>query len=113
MRHQRTLDLILVYSQIEKYVLDFSHSGPIRFAVWYMVNFLLPSFPISPTFSAKSKAFLQKIRTTYDCGEKPPKTSKGEEIMKSNNQINVPQAREAMDKFKMQAANEEDVSSTS
>lgn len=33
--------------------------------------------------------------------------------MKSNNQINVPQAREAMDKFKMQAANEEDVSSTS
>ena len=26
--------------------------------------------------------------------------------MKSNNQINVPQAREAMDKFKMQAANE-------
>lgn len=33
--------------------------------------------------------------------------------MKSNNQINIPQAREAMDKFKMQAANEEDVSSTS
>ncbi len=26
--------------------------------------------------------------------------------MKSNNKINVPQAREAMDKFKMQAANE-------
>ena len=33
--------------------------------------------------------------------------------MKSNNQINVPQAREAMDRFKMQAAQEEDVSSTS
>ena len=32
---------------------------------------------------------------------------------KSSNQINVPQAREAMDKFKMQAAQEEDVSSTS
>ena len=30
-----------------------------------------------------------------------------------NNQLNVPQAREAMDKFKMQAAGEEDVSSTS
>ena len=30
-----------------------------------------------------------------------------------NNQLNVPQAREAMDKFKMQAAQEEDVSSTS
>ena len=27
-------------------------------------------------------------------------------IMKSNNQINIPQAREAMDKFKMQAASE-------
>ena len=26
--------------------------------------------------------------------------------MKSNNQINIPQARDAMDKFKMQAANE-------
>ena len=31
----------------------------------------------------------------------------------NNNQINVPQAREAMDRFKMQAAQEEDVSSTS
>ena len=31
----------------------------------------------------------------------------------NNNQINVPQAREAMDKFKMQAAQEEDVFSTS
>ena len=30
--------------------------------------------------------------------------------MKNNNQINVPQAREAMDKFKMQAASDEDVS---
>ncbi len=29
--------------------------------------------------------------------------------MKSNNQINVPEAREAMDKFKMEAAQDEDV----
>ena len=29
--------------------------------------------------------------------------------MKSNNSINIPQAREAMDKFKMQAASEEGV----
>lgn len=29
--------------------------------------------------------------------------------MKSNNQINIPEARSAMDKFKMEAANEEDV----
>ena len=34
-------------------------------------------------------------------------------VMKNNNQINIPQAREAMDRFKMQAASEEDVSSTS
>jgi len=33
--------------------------------------------------------------------------------MKSNNQINVPQAKQAMEQFKMQAAQEEDVSSTS
>lgn len=32
--------------------------------------------------------------------------------MKSNNQINIPEAREAMDKFKMQAASDEDVSFT-
>ena len=31
----------------------------------------------------------------------------------NNNQINVPQAREAMDRFKMQAASDEGVSSTS
>ncbi|MCI7019119.1 MAG: alpha/beta-type small acid-soluble spore protein [Clostridiales bacterium] len=34
--------------------------------------------------------------------------------MSSNsNRINVPQAKQAMEQFKMQAANEEDVSSTS
>ena len=33
-------------------------------------------------------------------------------IMKSNNQINIPQAREAMDKFKMQAAQEVGVNLT-
>lgn len=30
-----------------------------------------------------------------------------------NNQINVPQAKQAMEQFKMQAAQDEDVSSTS
>ena len=33
--------------------------------------------------------------------------------MKSNNKINIPQAKQAMDQFKMQAASDEDVSSTS
>ena len=40
------------------------------------------------------------------------KTQKGESVMKSNNQINVPQAKEAMDKFKMQAASEVGVNLT-
>lgn len=31
----------------------------------------------------------------------------------NSNRINVPQAKQAMEQFKMQAANEEDVSSTS
>ena len=31
----------------------------------------------------------------------------------NNNQLNIPQARGAMDKFKMQAASEEDVLTTS
>ena len=30
-------------------------------------------------------------------------------VMKNSNQLNVPQAREAMDKFKMQAAQDVDV----
>lgn len=33
--------------------------------------------------------------------------------MKNSNALNVPQARDAMDKFKMQAASEEDVLGTS
>ena len=42
-----------------------------------------------------------------------PENDKRREIdMKSNNQINVPQAREAMDKFKMQAASEVGVNLT-
>ena len=41
-----------------------------------------------------------------------PKKAKESIIMKSNNQINVPQAREAMDKFKMQAASEVGVNLT-
>ena len=41
-----------------------------------------------------------------------PKKAKERNIMKSNNQINIPQAREAMDKFKMQAAQEVGVNLT-
>lgn len=35
------------------------------------------------------------------------------EMSNNNNQLNIPQAKEAMNKFKMQAASDEDVSSTS
>ena len=41
-----------------------------------------------------------------------PQNEKEKITMKSNNQINVPQAREAMDKFKMQAASEVGVNLT-
>lgn len=34
-------------------------------------------------------------------------------MSKNNNQINIPQARDAMDRFKMQAAQDEDVPTTS
>ena len=44
------------------------------------------------------------------CAKVRPK--KEREVMKNNNQINVPQAREAMDKFKMQAAQEVGVNLT-
>jgi len=40
------------------------------------------------------------------------KSKRRETVMKNNNQINVPQAREAMDKFKMQAASEVGVNLT-
>lgn len=39
----------------------------------------------------------------------PGKITKERTKMKNSNQINVPQAREAMDKFKMQAASDLDV----
>ena len=42
----------------------------------------------------------------------PENDKRREIIMKNNNQINVPQAREAMDKFKMQAAQEVGVNLT-
>jgi hypothetical protein len=41
-----------------------------------------------------------------------PRKQKERKTMKNNNQINIPQAREAMDKFKMQAAQEVGVNLT-
>ena len=56
----------------------------------------------------KQKRFLRKVFV--------PEKAKKERITMSNsnnNQLNIPQAREAMDKFKMQAAQDEDVPATS
>ena len=39
-------------------------------------------------------------------------TSNNSSSNSSSNRLNVPQARQAMDQFKMQAANDEDVSTT-
>ena len=41
-----------------------------------------------------------------------PKKERNEMSNKNNNQINIPQAREAMDRFKMQAASEVGVNLT-
>ena len=42
----------------------------------------------------------------WESGLLSRKLEKEKDVMKSNNQINIPQARDAMDKFKMQAAQE-------
>lgn len=55
-------------------------------------------------------------KKTFSFGKRlgfPGKRQKERYVMKSNNQINVPEAREAMDKFKMQAASDLDVFFTS
>ena len=61
-------------------------------------------------FAERKKSFSRWEATDF-----PGKRKKEIKIMsaKNNNQLNVPQAREAMDKFKMQAASEEDVLTTS
>ena len=66
-------------------------------------------FPFSPTFPSKIHTFPARFGATYDCGQNPRKETEKERFTmasKNTNQLNVPQAREAMDKFKMQAAQE-------
>lgn len=66
-------------------------------------------FPFSPTFPSKIHTFPARFGATYDCGENPRKETERKRItMKNSNELNVPQAREAMDKFKMQAAQDVD-----
>jgi small acid-soluble spore protein D (minor alpha/beta-type SASP) len=74
-------------------------------------------FPEYACVSEKKHVLFPRFRQSYGCGKKSrfsseslfsfPKIDRRRDTnMKSNNQINVPQAREAMDKFKMQAAQE-------
>ena len=59
------------------------------------------------SYEEKEHSFEQQV----DSRERPQKKERN--IMsKNNNQINIPQAREAMDKFKMQAASEVGVNLT-
>ena len=61
-------------------------------------------------FLRKAPDFPKKDRLT--CESKSYKKERTK-MSNNNNQLNIPQAKEAMNKFKMQAASEEDVSSTS
>ena len=66
-------------------------------------------------FSPSGKAMFaeRKVGFQQESGFRFPEIDKRREIiMKNNNQINIPQAREAMDKFKMQAAQEVGVNLT-
>jgi len=74
------------------------------------------------TFSEKKQSYFATKGQSYVCGKRmlsseslvfPKNTEKERNTMKNNNQINVPQAREAMDKFKMQAASDLDDPATS
>jgi small acid-soluble spore protein D (minor alpha/beta-type SASP) len=59
------------------------------------------------------QSYILHFWQSYDCdGTFRQKRKRGVKIMKNNNQINVPQAREAMDRFKMQAASEVGVNLT-
>ena len=71
--------------------------------------------------SVKIQSYKNTVGSNYACGKKKcflrkvplsKKAKRREIIMKNNNQINVPQAREAMDRFKMQDASEEGVNLT-
>ena len=78
----------------------------------YTHNFIIRQlfFQFLPPFPQKVRHFSIKSAQPMTAETKPRKRMEKERnIMKNSNQINVPQAREAMDKFKMQAAQDVDV----
>ena len=77
----------------------------------YTHNFIIRQlfFQFLPPFPQKVRHFSIKSAQPMTAETKPRKRMEKERnIMKNSNQINVPQAREAMDKFKMQAAQDVD-----
>lgn len=64
-------------------------------------------------FSLWVKIPLRKQKTLSSESGFPKKAKECRTMSNRNNQINVPQAKQAMEQFKMQAAQDEDVSSTS
>jgi small acid-soluble spore protein D (minor alpha/beta-type SASP) len=84
---------------------------------------LIVVLPNVAFISEKKHLYFFLFRQSYVCGNKDvffgnrlwlseEIRKKERNIMKNNNQINIPQAREAMDKFKMQAASEVGVNLT-
>ena len=70
-------------------------------------------FQFLPDFPKRNKCYSLKFGKAMIAADKTVKTRKRREIiMKSNNQINVPQAKAAMEQFKMQAAQEVGVNLT-
>ena len=82
----------------------------------FMSKKTLPIFPPNSTHSylsaGQTMATERKKSFSPENDLFPGKRKKERNVMKSNNQINVPQAREAMDKFKMLAASEVGVNLT-
>jgi len=99
---------ILIWRQVA--VLVLSHPQDRAFSIFF-VFFRKETCVL---FSNRVKIPLRKEkRLSSETGLDFRRESKKERfVMKNNNQINIPQAREAMDKFKMQAASEVGVNLT-
>ena len=91
-----------------------------HFAILRQLHQAFILFPFLPCFSGKSREFVVENDTSYACGKKKPifpenrcpfpKNHHKERVQMSsnNNKLNVPQAKQAMEQFKMQAASDVD-----
>ena len=82
--------------------------------------YFIADFPIIVSVSEKIQSYFFPFRQSYVCGKKNAffgkcltfQESERREFIMKNNQINVPQAKQAMEQFKMQAASEVGVNLT-